>query len=171
MAKQSQNKQIEYIYSVARDIMRDWWVILFIALSASFLAYIGAYLTYQPTFTSSTTFVVSAKSSSMGAYGNLTEVEKLTSTFQSVMDSQVLKKKVADSLRQDSFDGTVEITVVPETNLLTISVTSESPEIAYRLLNGILDNYEYVSQNVFEDVVMEIFEAPNYPSTPNFRVN
>lgn len=57
MKKQSQNKQIEYIYSVIRDVVKDWWVILCISLSVSFLAYIGSYLIYHPTYTSSTTFL------------------------------------------------------------------------------------------------------------------
>ena len=167
MENESQKKQIEYIFSVIRDVLKEWWVILCIAISVSFLSYIGAYLLYQPTYTSSTTFVVSAKTSSMGAYGNLSEVQKLTDTFQTVMDSQVLKKKVAESLEMEAFDGTVGISVVPETNLLTVTVTSDSPEIAFQLLNGLLDHYQEVGENVLGNVVMEVFEEPNYPSVPN----
>ena len=167
MENESQKKQIEYIFSVIRDVLKEWWVILCIAISVSFLSYIGAYLLYQPTYTSSTTFVVSAKTSSMGAYGNLSEVQKLTDTFQTVMDSQVLKKKVAESLEMETFDGTVGISVVPETNLLTVTVTSDSPEIAFQLLNGLLDHYQEVGENVLGNVVMEVFEEPNYPSVPN----
>lgn len=146
MGKETQKKQMEDIYNIIRDVLKNWWVILFIAISASFLAYIASAVTYHPTYTSSTTFVVSAKASSTGAYANATQAQKLIDTFKSVMDSQILKKKVAESLEMDTFSGTVDIAVVPETNLLTVSVTSDSPEIAFRLLKSMLGNYQEVSK-------------------------
>ena len=84
------------MYNVVRDVLKNWWVILFIAISVSLLTYIGAAWMYHPTYTSSTTFVVSAKGSSTGAYANQSQTEKLTDTFQSVMNSQILKKKVSE---------------------------------------------------------------------------
>ena len=92
MEKEIQKKQIEDMYNVVRDVLKNWWVILFIAISVSLLTYIGAAWMYHPTYTSSTTFVVSAKGSSTGAYANQSQTEKLTDTFQSVMNSQILKK-------------------------------------------------------------------------------
>ena len=167
MENEFQKKQIENIYNIIRDVLKDWWVALFIAISFSMLSYIFASVTYHPTYTSSTTFVVSAKGSTTGIYANISKTNKLTSTFRSVLDSQILKKKVSESLEMESFPGTISIYVVPETNLLTVSVTSDSPEISFRLLKGILDNYQIVSANVLGEVVMEIFEEPNYPSYPN----
>ena len=64
----------------------------------------------------------------------------------------------------DSFDGTVNVNIVPETNLLSVSVTSGSPTTAFQLLNGMLEEYPSVSQNVLGDVVLEVFEEPNYPA-------
>ena len=164
MEKEIQKKQIEDMYNVIRDVLKNWWVILFIAISASLLTYIASAWMYHPTYTSSTTFVVSAKGSSTGAYANQSQTEKLTDTFQSVMNSQILKKKVSESLNMDSFPGTVKIEVVPETNLLTVSVTSDSPEVSFKLLKSMLEHYQDVSKNVLGEVVMEVFEAPNFPS-------
>mgnify|MGYP000080320766 FL=1 len=164
MEKEIQKKQIEDMYNVVRDVLKNWWVILFIAISVSLLTYIGAAWMYHPTYTSSTTFVVSAKGSSTGAYANQSQTEKLTDTFQSVMNSQILKKKVSESLKMDTFPGTVKIAVVPETNLLTVSVTSGSPETSFKLLKSMLEHYQDVSKNVLGEVVMEVFEEPNFPS-------
>ena len=75
------------MYNVIRDVLKNWWVILFIAISVSLLTYIAAAWMYHSTYTSSTTFVVSAKGSSTGAYANKSQTEKLTDTFQSVMNS------------------------------------------------------------------------------------
>lgn len=171
MEKESQKKQTEYIYNIIHDVLRDWWVILCIAVSVSLLSYVGAALTYQPVYTSSTTFVVSVKSSTTGAYANQSKTEKLTEVFRSVMDSQILKKKVTESLGIDSFAGEVAITVVPETNLLTVSVSSSSPDMAFKLLKGMLENYPEVGQNVLGEVVLEVFEEPGYPTMADNAFN
>ena len=133
MEKKLQKKQMEDLYSIIRDVLKNWWVILCISISMALLSYITSYLLYQPCYTSRTTFVVSSKESSKGAYANLTKAQKMAQTFGSVMDSQILKKKVADSQGLDSFPGEVATSIVPETNLLTVSVTSDSPEMAFKL--------------------------------------
>lgn len=167
METKTQKRQMEYIYNIARDVLKSWWVILCIAVSVSFLTYIASAVLYHPEYTSSTTFVVSAKGSSTGAYANQSSAQKLTETFQSIMDSQILKKRVAESLEMDSFPGTVQIAVLPETNLLTVSVTANSPDISFKLLKSMLDNYQEVAKNILGEVVLEVFEEPNFPSVPN----
>ncbi len=164
MEKETQKKQMETIYNIVWDVVRNWWVILFIGISVALLSYVASAITYHPTYTSSTTFVVSARGTSTGAYANESQTKKLTDTFQSVLDSQILKKKVAESLDLERFPGTIKIAVVPETNLLTVSVTSDSPEISFRLLNSMLEHYPEVSQNVLGEVVLEVFEEPDFPS-------
>ena len=70
MENKSQKRQTEEVMSIVRDVVKNWWVVLFVALSVSFLVYIGASVLYEPAYTSRTTFVVSAKGSTMGAYAN-----------------------------------------------------------------------------------------------------
>ena len=86
--------------------------------------------------------------------------------FKTVLDSQVLKKKVADTLDMDSFPGSVKVEIIPETNLLNVTVTADSPTEAFRLLETMLEQYPSVSQSVLGDVVLEVFEDPNDPSAP-----
>lgn len=78
-----------------------------VGVAIALLAYVFTNVTYKPQYTSTSTFVISAKSSSIGPYADSAKVEKLTDTFKAVMDSQVLKKMVCEDLGRDSFDGTV----------------------------------------------------------------
>lgn len=57
------------------------------------------------------------------------------------------------------------MTIVPETNLLSVSVTADSPTTAFQLLNTMLEQYPAVSQNVLGEVVLEVFEEPSYPAS------
>lgn len=167
MEKDLQKESIEHLFGIARKVLENWMIILCVALSAAFLTYVVGSALYQPQYTSSTTFVVSAKGSSVGAYANVNSAQKLTDTFQSVLNSQVLKKKVAETLGKESFNGEVRISVLQDTNLLFVSVTSNSPLDAYLQLRGILENYDSVSQTVLGSVVLEVFEEPEFPSRPN----
>ena len=60
MEKETKQQEID-IYCIIRDVLHDLWVAIIVGISAAFLAYIGARLLYQPTYTSRTTFVVSAR--------------------------------------------------------------------------------------------------------------
>ena len=75
MEKEMQKKQMEDIYNIFRDVLKNWWVVLFIALSAAFLSYIASAASYSPTYTSNTTFVVSAKGATTGAYANESQTQ------------------------------------------------------------------------------------------------
>ncbi len=158
------------IYCILKDVLRDLWVALIVGISVSLLMYVGARITYQPTYTSRTTFVVSAKGSSTGPYGNLSKVNQMTDVFKVIMDSQVLKKLVCQDLGTGYFDGSVNVSVLSETNLVTVSVTSSSPEAAFRQLKSILKCYPTIGDEVLGEVVIEIFEAPAYPSSPDSTV-
>lgn len=158
------------IYCMFKDVLKDLWVALIVGISVSLLMHVGAHMTYQPTYTSRTTFVVSAKGSSTGPYGNLSKVNQITDVFKVVMDSQVLKKLVCEDLGTNHFDGSVNTAVVSETNLVTVSVTSSSPEAAFRQLKSILNCYPTIGDEVLGEVIIEIFEAPAYPSSPDSTV-
>ena len=124
------------IYCILRDVYHDWKTILVVAIAAALLSYVVTGLTYQPTYTSKATMVVSVKGSTTGPYGSVSEVSKLTDVFQAVVNSAVLKRLVCEELEIKSFDGTIGMSVVPETNLLTMSVTSPRPDTALKLLKA-----------------------------------
>ena len=153
-------------FAIFHDVLKDLWAALLIGISVALLTYVGAYLTYHPQYVSQTTFVVSAKGSNTGAYANLSQTQRMAEVFKTVLDSDVLKKKVAERLEADSFEGEVSVNIVPETNLLSVSVTTGSPTTSFQQLNTMLEEYPSVSQNVLGDVVLEVFEEPNYPASP-----
>ena len=65
------------LYAIFQDIIKNLWMVLLVAISADFLTSVGAYVLYQPAYRSSTTFVVSAKASSTGAYASLSQTQKI----------------------------------------------------------------------------------------------
>ncbi|MBE6738234.1 MAG: hypothetical protein E7566_06255 [Ruminococcaceae bacterium] len=160
-------KYLDVAYVVIRDIIKNWIAIVCIALSAAVFAYIIASVSYSPTYTSKCTLIVSAKNNNMGAYIDTTETEKLTDTIKATMKTSVLKKEVAKELGMSEFDGVIAVNVLPNTNLLTISVRSSRPNTAFLLLSTLLDKYPELTKDTLGDIVMQVFEEPSLPSAPS----
>ena len=88
------------VFAIFQDVIKDLWVAVLVGISVALLAYVGTYLTYHPQYISQTTFVVSARGSNTGAYANLSQTQRMAEVFKTVLDSDVLKKKVAERLER-----------------------------------------------------------------------
>lgn len=167
MDELNNSRYIDAIYLAVRDVLKNWFSIVCISVCAVLLVYIGVSIQYSPMYTSKCTMVVSAKENHTGAYANITQTTKLTDTITGVLDSSVLKKKTAEAAGYSSFDATLDIVIVENTNLLEVSVTSDSSLKSFKLLTALIDIYPQLSKDVLGDVVIHIFEAPNFPSSPS----
>ena len=54
------------IHCIARDVLRHIRQAVIMGIAIALLAYVATNMTYQPEYTSTSTFVISAKSSSIG---------------------------------------------------------------------------------------------------------
>lgn len=160
--KQNFIEQIDLL-SIVKDILREWWVILILALSAALITNVWMNFTYEPKYSASSTFVVTAKGMNTNIYQNLTSAKELATDFSNILDSNVLKKKVAESLGKSSFDATTSVNVLTETNLIELKVESDSAYDSYRIMNAILENYNTVSDYVISNVILELIKRPVIP--------
>lgn len=154
------------IISMVRDVLRQWWVILLLALSVSLFANIWANSQYEPKYTTTTTLAVTAKGMNSNVYQNLTSTKELAARFSQVLDSAVLQKTVTKELGMDTYDVATSVEQVPETNLLTLTVTAGSAMGAYRVMQSILANYSTVSDYVIENVILEEIQPALIPEKP-----
>ena len=152
--------------SAIRTVLKNLWVVLLFCLSAFLIAVSVVRLTYAPRFTSTTTLMVGARDST-NAYNSLTTTQSMASVFMEVFQSNVLRDKVSEQMPDGTFDGAVSTSVIPQTNLLVVSVTSSSPDKAFRQLKLILEHYESISEYLFENAQLEVIRDPNVPTSPS----
>ena len=152
------------IYCIIHDVIKELWVAVIIGVSIALLSYIVIKLGVEPTYTSSTTLVVSAKENNNNGYVSMNEAEMFVDSFKSVINSNILKTRVCENLGVDTFPGEVEVEVVPETNLMTISVKSDQPQTSFRTLKCLMAEYPSVGEKVLGENVIDVFEKPAYPS-------
>ena len=157
--------QIDLI-SMLKDIAKEWWAILLLSLAVALFADIWVNVTYQPEYKTSTTFVVTAKGMNTNVYQNLNSTQQLAQQFTEILDSNVLKKKVAQDLKMSSLNIDSSVDLVPETNLITLSVKAGTAVESYRILQSIMKNYNTVSDYAIKNVIIETIQNPAVSMAP-----
>lgn len=152
--------------TIVRDVLKRWYLIVAVAVLAGIAAYIVSDQLYVPTYSTTTTFVVSAKGSSTTVYQNLSATTNLASVFSEVLNSSILRKKVLETLGMTSFDGTITAASIAETNLLTLRVTASDPRTAFLVTRAIIENHQTVSYQVLGDTILEVLQNPTVPVIP-----
>lgn len=155
------------IYSIIRDVLHDWWMVVTAGFVAVMCAYIVLGSGYTPQYTSSATFIVSARGATNAAASDLSVTKTMADTLEQVLESEILMKKVKADLGLSSFPAKVDAAVIPETNMMTLRVTADSPELSFRIMKSILENYTLVTDYVMNSVVLSVLEAPVVPYAPS----
>lgn len=154
------------LHGLARLVLKNLWVIAAFCISALLCYTAVSKLTYTPSYTSSATFMVSAKDAT-SAYNSLTTTQSMASVFVEVFQSNVLREKIQGQMPDQHFDGTINTVTIPETNLLIVTVASEAPSLSFRALNLLIDNYSTISDYVFSNAQLEVIKDPVVPVTPS----
>ncbi len=152
--------------SLIKDLVRCSWAILLSAIIAWMGIHVYEKSVYTPSYVSSAVLVVRSKVGISGAYSNLTASAEMANIFTNVFKQNTMKKLAAENLGLSSFDGTITTSVSGSTNMLNISVKADDPELAFKLMNSILEVYPKVSDAVFTDAVINIISEPKMPSSP-----
>lgn len=157
-------------FTLIHDILINWWAILLGAVSAALLAYVLLNLRYVPQYTSSATFVVSARNTS-ASYSTLSSANTTATTFQKIVESNTMQDVLCEKLGVDEIDADIQATVAEGTNLLELNVTASSPREAFDVMEGILENYSSVSYYTVGDIVLNMLRNPDIPFSPNNPLN
>ena len=152
------------VNTIVKDVIKNLWAILLIAVSAALIVYMVLALNHQRSYQTKSTLVVKSKASSNYSYSNLTAASKMASSFANILKSGLLKKKVCEELNMDSFDAKVSASVVTGTNLVTLQVTAESPQEAYLVIRSIMNQITGLTQYVSGDLVLEVLQEPDVPA-------
>lgn len=161
---------LEYVnpYFVLKNLLRLIWIPILAFVSIYLLISSLVIMRYKPVYRSSAILVVNSKSTTATSSNNTLNVTlEMTQVFAEVFQSDVLKNKVAEDMGTDKMPGTISTEVIPETNLIKISVDDTSPEVAFNTLDLVLKHYSEVSDYIFDNAVVEVIKSPSVPTSPN----
>ena len=149
------------------DVLKRWLIIVLAALVAGVGSYIYTDLQYKPIYQTKTTFVVTNRSSSSTVYSNLSSTSSLAEVFTELLNSSILRKTVVQELGISSFQGNIETTVIPNTNLITMTVKDSNPRLAFLATKAIIEHHEELTYQVLKDIQLEVLQSPVVPTGPN----
>lgn len=158
------------IRSLLRDLLRDWWIPLMLALSLWMAASAYGKVSYSPTYRSEATFVVSAKGST-SAYSSLSLTTNMAQVFSGVFESNILRKAVDQELGEDAQDWYITAQTVPQTNMMVVSVVSSSPKQSFMALTSVIELYPELAQQTFGNAVLDVISDPKVPTYPTNASN
>ena len=64
------------------------------------------------------------------------------------------------------FDGTIEASVVAETNLINVKVQSSDPRSTFLMAQAIIDHHEELTYQIVDSVSLEVLQKPKVPYSP-----
>ena len=151
-------------------LVKHLWVCVLTCISAVLCFSSVCRLAYVPEYTSTATFMVSAKDST-NAYNSLTTTQSMASVFVEVFQSNILREKIAEQMPEGTFDGVINTTTIPETNLLIVTVTAPEPDTAFHALTLLVENYSTISDYLFSNAQLEVIKDPVVPVAPSNAMN
>ena len=149
-----------------RDVAKRWLLIVLAALAVGVGSYIAADLQYEPVYQTKTTFVVTNRSSSNTVYANLSSTSTLAEVFTELLNSSILRKTIVQEMGGADFHGKIDTAVVPNTNLITLTVTDSDPRMAFLATRAIIEHHEELTYQVVSDIQLEVLQNPVVPVYP-----
>ena len=172
---EKENRQLEGAFSLPtvdwdcllRDLLRGWWMILLAGVAAALLVGAVRELIYTPSYCSSSTFVIGRSGFSyQQIYDNLNQAETTTNQYAQVVTSSILQSRVCEELGLPSFAAEVSVRPVESTNLMVMSVTADSPRMAFLINRSIRSNALDLMGFFLNGVTMMELEPAQIPTQP-----
>lgn len=148
---------------IARELWRKLGLILMFAATVAACGYIAATLLYRPVYQTQTTFVVSVRNGST-VYANLNTASSMAETLSTFFEGDVMRKCITNDIGAAS--GTIKAKQIPETNLLTMTVSAPTQRDAHRITQSVLRNYNEQANKLLGDVALDVLCRPTVPVAP-----
>ena len=147
---------------VYHGVKRLWWLLIGLIIICAVQSYFSVSTSYQSKYVASAT--VSVTSVGGMDYVNAQSAQQMAEVFPYILTSGVLKDVVAEDMGLDSMPGSIDVKADDGTNLLTISVSGNDPQMAYKTLKSVIKNYPKVAEFVLGETKLTILDETGIPT-------
>ena len=140
--------------------------IVLVLVAAAFFGW-NNYRSYSPQYRASasfTVYVTNPLQAEVRTYNTAT-AEQMVKTFPYILTSGVLRDMVMRELDISAMPA-VSASALENTNIFTLSVTSDDPQLAYDVLNTVISCYPSVAEFVVGPTVMNLLDESGVPTVP-----
>lgn len=157
-----------------RVFRKMWLHILILAVIGAGISGVKANSDYRAYYTASCTFTITIREeqstgsvTTSSSFFDNSAAEQMALTFPHILTSGVLQRRAAAELGLPSLPGSVQASVVEDTNLFTISVRDTDPERANATLQAVINNYPSISESIVGKVNMNMLDETGVPTQPD----
>ena len=143
------------------------WLGILLVLLASAVFSARTYMSYTPKYQATASFTVYVSNplqAEVRTYNTAT-AEQMAKTFPYILTSGALSDVVMQELGISTMPA-VTANVLKNTNIFTLTVTSGDPQLAYDVLNAVIEYYPEVAEFVVGSTVMNLLDESGVPSEP-----
>lgn len=143
-----------------------WLGVLLILLASAAFSW-WTYVSYTPRYQATASFTVYVSNplqAEVRTYNTAT-AEQMAKTFPYILTSGALSDVVMQELGISAMPA-VSASVLKNTNIFTLTVTSGDPKLAYNVLNAVIEYYPDVAEFVVGPTIMNLLDESGVPSAP-----
>ncbi len=160
-----------------KGIKRFWYIVVVLTVLLGVVFGFFKYKSYVPMYKSSVSFSVRAVSyNSNGSevsvyyYDNIS-ASQLSKTFPYIVNTSMMTNAIKDELNKNYINGTISAeSVTTDSNIFKVTVTSNSAQDAFDIINAVINVYPEVAIYVLGNVELNILIKPTLPDAP-YTVN
>lgn len=112
-------------------VKKLWVLLALIVIACTLRSYFSTSFSYTPQYVASATVSVTTPG---GGYMNTQSAQEMAEIFPYVLTSGVLQDVVVSDLGLDYLPGSISVEAEEGVNMITISVSSNDPQMAYNIL-------------------------------------
>ena len=163
---------IELLGGMLRSCRHLLWQGVLLIVAMAMLLCLRSWRSYSPRYQASASFVVQVSNPLYASqqYYNASAAEQMAKTFPYILTSGVLSEQVMETLGI-GYMPAISTSVLGNTNIITMTVTSGDPQLAYDVLHCVMDVYPSVAEFVVGPTSMSLMDESGVPTAPSNRVN
>lgn len=162
---------LQLLIDILEGLWKQGWFIAALISVVGTICFFWARYQYVPYYRAYTTFTINTVSTisyNSKALKN-TVTNRIGGVFPYILMSDALRSLVTEDMGYadiGALPASITASVVEDTNLVTLQVTSRDPQIAYDTLRSVLRNYPSISDVAIGEVTLKQMDESGIPTVP-----
>lgn len=153
---------ISIISDFLYGIKKLWLLMVILIVGFSAHSYFSTKISYTPEYVASATMSVTTPGGG-GGYIDTDTAKQMAEVFPYILTSGALQDVIAEEMGLDSVPANIKVSAENGTNLITISVSSGDAQMAYDVLQQVIESYPEVAKFVLGETQLKILDETGVP--------
>lgn len=161
----TQKPIMAWVADIIKAFRRLWWIAAVLGLVVGGVMFYRGYKNVRTTYTAEASFYITIQNSNY-AYTHIYSqgtAAQMAETFPYLLQSELLQDVIKEELNVTYLNGYIAASGVEDTNLFTLSVTSDNAQDAYDILLAVMKYYPEVAEYVIGNTQMQLLSEPTMP--------